>query len=287
MTAAPTPPATPPAQVGRSSSYALSGPLQVAAQEVREHRRGMLGWCLGLAALAAFQLSVYPTVKDQSAGLQQLVNQMPEALRSLLGTAADYTSGPGYLQTEMFGFFVPLVLITIGISRGAECVAGEEERGTLELLMSTPVPRAAVVLAKAAAVLAAVLAVSGAVALTLLVGAPAAGLSVPAGQVLTACAAAGLLGLLFGALALAVGSSTGSRPAALGVAAGGALGAYLVQALAPLAGWLEPWARFSPFHLAAGSVTGGVSWEDLVALALGTALLTLVAVAGFGRRDLR
>ncbi|HEU4676619.1 MAG TPA: ABC transporter permease subunit [Motilibacteraceae bacterium] len=270
-----------------STSYGLSGPVEVALQETREHRRGMLGWSLGLAVLAAFQLSVYPTVKDQAAGMQQLVDQMPEALKSLLGTAADYTTGPGYLQTEMFGFFVPLVLITIGIARGAECVAGEEERGTLELLMATPVRRGAVVVAKAVAVLVAVLVVAAALAVTLLVGAPLVGLSVAAADVVTACAAAGLLGLLFGMLALVVGASTGSRPAGLGVGAGGALAAYLVQALAPLADWLEPWARFSPFHLTAGSVTGGVGVPDLLVLAVGSALLVAVAVAGFGHRDLR
>ena len=97
-------------------------------------------------------VAVYPTVRD-SPSLDKFVAQSPEALKAFIGFggAIDYTSAAGYLGGELFSFMVPLLLLLAAIGAGARAIAGEEEVGTLELLLSCPISRRRLVLEKLAA----------------------------------------------------------------------------------------------------------------------------------------
>ena len=44
------------------------------------------------------------------------------------GASGDFTSPAGYLDTELFDFFAPLLLLLFAIGAGARAIAGEEER---------------------------------------------------------------------------------------------------------------------------------------------------------------
>lgn len=96
------------------------------------------------------------------------------------------------------------------------------------------------------------------------------------------------LGLFFGALALAVGAATGRKAMASGIAVGVALATYLLDALASLVGWLEPFQVISPFHwyAPANPLTAGLSGGGLALLLGGFASLAAFAVVAFDRRDI-
>ena len=102
--------------------------------------------------MVALMVSVYPTVHANPA-LNRLVQQYPDALKAFIGFGGevDYLSPAGYLGSELFSFMVPLLLLVAAIGAGARAIAGEEEAGTLELLLSCPVSRRRVVLEKLAA----------------------------------------------------------------------------------------------------------------------------------------
>ena len=86
--------------------------------------------------------AVYPTVRDNPE-LNRLVEEYPEALKAFIafGGSIDYVSGAGYLGSELFSFMVPLLFLIAAVANGASAIAGEEERGTLDLLLSQPVTR--------------------------------------------------------------------------------------------------------------------------------------------------
>jgi ABC-2 type transport system permease protein len=56
-----------------------------------DHRRALVGWCIGIAGYCAFVASIYPSIKGFS-GFENLVQQYPPALKSLFNMAA--TSRP-------------------------------------------------------------------------------------------------------------------------------------------------------------------------------------------------
>lgn len=254
-------------------------------------RRGMLWWAAGLLALAGLQLAVYPTVRDET-GLRDLIRDYPDAVKELFGFGGadfDYTSAAGYLGAELFSVVVPLLLIIAAVSAGSRAIAGEEEQGHLEVLMSLPVGRARVVLEGLAA-MACEVAVLGAVLLVaLLAGAPVAGMHIAAAHLGAAVLAAVLLAVGFGAVALAVGAATGRRAVATGVTAALALAAYLVDSLGALVPWLDALGPFTPFHhyAAPEPLVNGPSLPHLAVLLAVVALAGAAAVATFARRDLR
>lgn len=257
---------------------------------LRDLRRALAWWALGTIALSAFIVSVYPSVRDNPE-LNKMVEDYPDTLKALfgLGEDVDYTSAVGYLNSELFSFMLPLLLLVAAIGAGARATAGEEERGTLDLLLANPVSRRRLVLDKLAALVAEVAALGFVSWLSLVVGCRLVGMHISSAHLGAATAATVLLAVSFGAIALFVGAVTGRRGAAIGIAAAGAVAAYLVSSLAELVDFLKPLRAASPFYhyvaqdaLRDGLAAGHAAF--LVALAL---VATTAAVVAFSRRDLR
>ena len=253
-----------------------------------ERWHSLVAWSLGVVLLAVLQLSVYPSVASSQKAMQDFLARYPEGLRQAFGLE-DYATGPGYLHAELFSIMVPIVLISVAAGAGAAATAGEEERGTADLLFSLPLSRGAVLAGKTVAMVLGVLVVAASLLVTLRVGAGVVDLHVDTGNLVAAIAQSCLLALLFGALALAVGALTGRRGAATGSAIGLALVAFLVEVLGPLADWLSPWQRWSPFHWALTGRPLAHGFDRGGALALVAVTVVLLAAAAFAlhRRDLR
>ena len=262
--------------------------LPVSTKTLRDHRRGMAGWSIALLLLAIMDLAVFPTVHSQASQMEQFLKAYPEALKAMFGLGADFGTGAGYFDAEFMSFLGPLVVLAIGIGFGAGATAAEEERGTIDWLLSTPLSRTRVMLEKGLGVLLAVLAAGIALLVVLLIGSPVAGLDLGVGGIAAATASLVFLGWAYGALALAVGAATGSRWAATGVAVGFGLAGYLLTSLARIVPALESWRWLSPFtwYASRDALQGQLHAGYLAAL-LGTTLVcAALAVLAFRRRDL-
>ena len=256
---------------------------------LRDARRAIAWWSLGLVAMTALMVAVYPSVRDNP-DLNKMVEDYPDAFKAFfgLGENVDYTSAVGYLNGELFSFMVPLLLLIAAIGAGARATAGEEERGTLDLLLANPISRRRLVLDKLAA-LAAELAILALVLwLALVVGVETIGMDVSVAHLAAATFAAALLAFAYGAIALLLGAATGRRAVATGIAAAGAVAAYLRQlarrtrrspeAAAPDLALLPLHRRRRPAH--------GPGPRHTAFLLLLAAAACVAAVIAFERRDL-
>lgn len=263
--------------------------LPVSAKTLRDHRRGIAGWVAGLILLALMDLAVFPTVHSQAGQMDQFLKAYPQALKAMFGLGTDFSTGPGYLDAEFFSFLGPLLMLAIGIGFGAGATAGEEERGTIDWLLSTPLSRTRVMLEKTLGVLAAVLVAGAALAVVLLAGSAAAGLGLPIGGIAAAVMNLVLLGWAYAALALAVAAATGHRWAATGAAVGLGLGGYLLTSLARIVPALQSWRWLSPFtwYASRDALRGQLHAGYLAALTVTALVLVALAVVAFRRRDLR
>ena len=123
----------------------------------------------------------------------------------------DIASPVGYLNSQIYALTAPLLLLIFAIGAGAGAVAGEEERGTLELVVAQPLRRRDYVLQRFLA-LAALLAVLTVTLLaTVALGSRLVDLEIGFGRLLAASISVGLLALLFAAIALAVGATRPGR----------------------------------------------------------------------------
>jgi ABC-2 type transport system permease protein len=259
----------------------------VARKTLFDQRRALFAWAASLALLVAMYVAIWPSMRGQPS-MSEFLDQMPEAMRSLFATTgADMSTPVGYLQVELLSFMGPLMLMLYTVTAGAGAIAGEEDRHTMDLLLASPVSRTRVVLHKLLAMCVGAFAL-GAVGVVALVGEGSlADMGLPLGDVAAAMLHMTLLALVFGALALAVGGLTGHGTLSRAIPAVVAVVAYVVNGLAPIVSWLEPAQRLSPFYQYVGHdpLRHGVSWPS-VAVAMATiAVLAVVAVVGFRRRD--
>jgi ABC-2 type transport system permease protein len=257
----------------------------VLTQTVRAARRGLLWWSAGIAALVLFTVSLYPSIEGND-DLARAAEDYPEALQAFFGGDFDIASPAGYLNAELFSFMVPLLLLVYAISAGARAIAGEEESGTLDLLLAYPVSRARLALEKAGALALQLAVLALALFVTVAASAQLVSMDIAASSVTAAVVGTYLLALAYGVLALLVGAATGRRALAVGASAALAAAAYLLNGLAQVVDVLEPWRVLSPFEWLGVPIRDGLSPGGGAALLLAAATATAIAVPLFDRRDI-
>jgi ABC-2 type transport system permease protein len=257
----------------------------VFLKSLRDQRRALLGWSIGVVLLVFLEAALWPSVRDMP-DLDQFLASYPEAFRELFNLE-DFGTGAGFLNAELFSALLPVLFIIFAVGRGARMVAGEEENGTLDVLLVTPVSAVRLVLQQAA-VLAAAMATLGAVLyVTMLSAAAAFDLGIGAADLAGATLAMVLLGLEFGWLALAVGAATGRRAVAIAVASTAAVAAYVLYIAGELVDSLQRWQPFSPFHqaLTDGPLGAGLPLAYLW-MPVAAAVFLVAALPVFDRRDI-
>jgi len=234
-------------------------------------------------------VAFYPSVRDDQA-LSDYAKDLPESVRALFaGGELDLTSPAGYLNSQIFALTAPLVLLIFAIGDRAGVVAGEEERGTLDLVLAHPVRRRDYVVQRFLALAALIAALGAALLACVTVGSWLVDLEIGFGRLFAASVSVALLALLYCAVALAAGSLVPGRVRAIAVAAALAVAAWIFDGLAQAVDVLDPWRRIEPYYQALGQnplregpPVGG--WGLLLGA---TAVLVAVAAAGLERRDVR
>jgi ABC-2 type transport system permease protein len=260
---------------------------ELARQTIRIEWKALLGWTLSTLALIVAIAAFFPAIKGNSA-LTGSFDNLPPSVQAAFGIA-DLSSASGYLQGQMFSTLAPLIFLSFAIGRGARAIAGEEERGTMDLLLSTPIRRSRVVLEKGAAILVQLVVLGVLVWLALVVLGPLFDLDVGVGKLAAATASIGALGGLYGAIALCLSGATGRRALSLGITAGLAGAGYLYTAIAPFVSSLSHHPGISPFQHGYGydPLANGMQWGNFLALVIPAAVFVAGAVVLFDRRDVR
>ena len=256
----------------------------VLTKTLHDQRRGVLGWSIGLALTVLLMGGIWPSFSDMD--VNALLDEYPEAMKQVFNVT-DMGTGAGYLNAELFSLMLPAIFVIFAVARGARLIAGEEEEGTLDLLVTLPVSRRLVLLQKAGALASGI----GAMAVVLFVSTCAASvafdLQIPVLHAANGALSMFLLGLEFGLIALALGAATGRRALTVGVSAGIAGASYLLFLMAQLVESVRPLRVLSPIYQATtdGPIAPGL--PPIAGLMLVTGLVTLAAaVVTFERRDI-
>lgn len=256
----------------------------VFRKSLRDQRRAVLGWGIGIAATVLLMAALWPSVRDVFD--PELLASYPESMRKLFDIEAIDT-GAGFLNAEVFSIVLPALFITYGIGRGARLVAGEEQDGVLEMVVVSPVSRVRILLDKAAALATALLALGAVLFAATVLSSLAADMGIPATHAGIGALSMTLLGLYHAWLALAIGAATGRRGLAIAAAATVAGAGYVLHVVGALVEAVEPWRALSPFTQAieSGPLSGAVPW-GFAWLALGAIVFVAAALPLFDRRDL-
>jgi ABC-2 type transport system permease protein len=261
--------------------------MRLLGSELRLRWVSLAVWALSVAVLVLLIVAFYPQVRGDPS-LNQIYGNLSPSMQALLG-GSNLTSPTGYLNTQLFAFLLPAVLLVFGLGRGAASLAGEEEERTLDLLLAQPLDRRSAYVQKAAAIAVglAVLTFAGWLPLALLDG--WAGFDLSVADLIAVCVQMLLMCLALSLAAQAISAWTGRRALGLAAVSGYTFVSYVIYGLSGTVSWLQQLRPLTiwRWYLLNEPLTNGLGTiETLVPILLCGAVL-LIGVELFRRRDLR
>lgn len=259
----------------------------VLRHELAVSLRFLLMLSLGVGVFAVLMTVMYPSMKDS---FEDMMKVLPSFLKPLVQARMGMNSVEGFI-TIAFTHPVMLALMAAWpLSRGAEAVAGEIERGTLGWMLSYPIGRIPFLMAKAV-----VLLLGSAVLSLVFIGGvlgTVRGLHLAHMGLAVYLQAAFVTFMLYGALGMLTtwcSAAVSERGPASLVGTGFLLVSFLWNYAAELWGPLKPYrflsifAYYDPKAILNGA---GIEGRDVAVLATVLVASLLAAAVTFRRRDL-
>lgn len=244
-------------------------------------RTTLLWWTIGVAVYTVINIAVYPSFKD-SVLLE--VKNYPETMVKAFGLENLDQIGP-YLYAQVF-LMLPLILAFFPIITYAGSLAGAEERGGLDVLLTQPMKRRSLVLATwLAAVIGVfvVLAATGILSWLLIV---LIGEKLGFGETMLAAWSVFPVTVAVSSIGLLLAAALRSRGVVLGAAIAITFLLYLIEVVGKIAPELDDLRWISPFRYFNDVFTFDVPvWHYLLLVGFSLVMLAL-SVMVFERRDI-
>lgn len=259
-------------------------------------RRGLAGLLSFLVGVWLFQL-IQPLVADSMGGAEQLallVERLPPVFQALIQTRPEFIAISGLAGYLSLGFTHPLyyvVTTTAVIGFGCRSLAGEIERGTIQLALARPISRTRVYAARVLGMVVIILALSTVGPLGIVTG---IALSNPEGtltyrHLLPTAVASFLLLWAIGGLTLLGAAAASTTGRAVSWATTWLIIFYFINYFAALWTVIEPLRPLSLFHYydpAEALVNGALPVQHVTVLAMVGAAGAALGLVVFTRRDL-
>ncbi len=258
----------------------------VLVKTLRDKRKTFLWWGFGVILLTIWYSMMFTAMEGDMSGINQMMES--ELIKGLLGGAYDLSTPAGWLGAELLPLLGPLIFIVFAVSFATSTLTGEEEKGTLNLLLTNPITRVSVYLQKFFAMTLGVLVMGLVFWVGNIIGTSAANMGLSFVSLAEVSFSLVLLGFLFGTLALALGGLTGKRGISTGVASAVGIVSYLLNSMSEIVQSLKPFQPASVFHYYGGGevLRNGIDFGDVGILLAGTVVLFVIGIYGFQRRDI-
>ncbi|HHX66335.1 MAG TPA: ABC transporter permease subunit [Chloroflexi bacterium] len=259
--------------------------LRFLAKELRARRGMMIGWGLGMMMWSIGVILLFPSVGPQFGRLD-----LPE-FYEFFGLLSSFSTLEGWIAVETLDLGLGIVLAVVAVIVGGDMLAGEEERGTLELLLALPVRRWQLVLAKIIALGFAFFIILFATFVGNMLGVELirnqVEVDVTTRDILVAAMMGWPLLMVFATMAMWLGAYLPARAQAVGVASGVLIISYLVNGIGALSDRVEALVSYMPhnYYSAYDLLTEGMQIGHLFLLLGLTALFIVLTLLSFERRD--
>lgn len=263
--------------------------IPIIINTLKQRKLFIISWTIGIVAMAAIIMLVYPSIRDQATELNKTLEQLPEAIRGLKSSnTEDLLSPIGFLNSQLFYATLPLFFGIMAILLGGSLLARDEQQHTLELLLARPISRGRILLAKAAAGLIMLVVPAVMTFLTLIILGAIVDLNVGVNHLLITITYCLALCITFGAIAFTCSALSFARKASIGLATLFGLGGYLLASLAGISDWIEtpskllPFHYYNPYEILQGTISTSLTLYIVAVLCLSA----FVSWLGFRRRDI-
>jgi len=251
---------------------------------VWDRKLSILATSIGMFIFALLFASLHQTFAGQ---ITSIANTFPPEFSAVLGDISAAAKPEGFLNLELYSLFLPFAVAITGIVFGSKAVGKEEDSGTLELLLASPISRHNIMLQKLMAITLTLFIVAFSSWLGVVVGKALFVFDANLTNVALASLSVFLLGMVYAMAALAAQGATGASKIGIGTGAGVLVVTYFANIIAALVETLEWLKYFSPFQYmdVSAVLDGNGEVINFIALFLTAAILYLVAHTGFLKRD--
>jgi ABC-2 type transport system permease protein len=259
----------------------------VFTKTVRDLRWPTFWVALGMGAMTGYFALLFPTY-SKIIDLNSILDKMGPAAKLMGASLGDASTLIGFLHIELFSMILPALMVAFAAGMASGFTAGEDSRGTIDVLLSYPVSRRRLVLEKTLAVVIGCIVSAVVVWVFAVAGAAASGSTLPWDKLAAALVMLVLIGLAFGGIALAISAYTGNRGMAIGVAVALMVVMYLVDALANIVdslGVVRPLSLFR-YYMGGDPLRNGLNFADAGVLAAVAVVFLALSLVAFDRRDL-
>ncbi len=248
-----------------------------------EKRMMTLWWLLSAVGLTVFIVIFFPGLKES---FGKTLESIPESMRALVGSAEDYQTLGGYLNVQVFQqmIFLP---VTLGVILLTGLLAGDENEGTLQTLLTHPVSRAKVYFHK----LMAGAAIVGIVTFGFFIGSWLGAIlihdSVDLWRLLQATFTAWLVSMAISLIGFALAAMTGKRALSGSIAGAYAFAMYVISTLVVTVKELRTVDYLSPFHyfIHPSPLKAAFDFGDMFVLLAASVVFIVLGYVVFTRRD--
>jgi ABC-2 type transport system permease protein len=264
--------------------------LEIATYESERRIKGAFVVALILGVLSVLFVSLFPSIASSGVDFEAYMESLPPALQAAFGASGGlaFTTIEGFLAVELYQFFWVLMLGIYVAYQAGGLIAGDVERGRMDVLLAAPVFRRRVVVEKFLSL------VSGVVVVNLVVGLLVYGAVIAIGESISVAdlAMVHLLSIPYllacGAIGLLLSVLTDDSDVAKRGGLGAIFGLFLLETISQSAdlGWLGAISPTRYYDPTAVLVSGEYDLAGAAVLLAGTAALVAASAGWFRRKDI-
>ncbi len=249
----------------------------------------IIAWGVALALVGIYGVLLYDTLvkPDVREQFQQLISSYPPGLMAFFGDVSQMLSPGGYLDTFFFSY-IPIIICIFPILACASMLAGDEEKGILDLVLAHPISRAVLFWSRLTAFRIASILILAITYLGFVLPLPRTSLNITALQMLLPFISLFALMMFMGSLTLLLSLVLPSQQWAAMISGLILVASYFLTSLSRLSEDLSTIERYFPLHYyQGGNAVTEMNWGWFGILVGCSILFTWTSLWLFERRDIR
>jgi ABC-2 type transport system permease protein len=251
------------------------------------NRGSILGWGIVLGLYSAILMGMYDNILEMRPTLEAALENYPPELSALIGDIPSLFTPSGFLNTYVFTYLA-LFLGIFAVLTGSGILAGDEESGVLDLLISHPITRTRLFVGRSLGFIAATALILVFMWIGSVLTAPRTTMELTFDQLAAPNVSTFALLVLFGAVTTFLSMVLPSRKLAASVAGLILVASFMASMIAKVTPDLEFLNKLSPFgYYQGGDAVAGLNWTWVASLLVIALVFEVAAWLLFLRRDIR
>jgi ABC-2 type transport system permease protein len=254
---------------------------------LKKMRGTIIGWSIGLLLYDMMMSSFYSSIGQMGDQMLQMLESYPEEMIAFFPSIEKFTSPIGYIDTY-FSSLMSLIIGIFAVSACAKLIVGDEEKGTLDLVISHPISRTNLFWGRVLAFVTAAVIILLAAWLGWLIPAGSAGFELTALDFLLPMLPLFSVLMLFGSLALLLSMLMPAARLASSLGAALLVANYLLIGMSGLNEDLKPIFEVTPLYFYQGAwILEDPEWWWLAGMVGISLVIFAISLLLFQRRDIR